>query len=127
MTRTVFFGKFDSAWKRLYDIVAEAKEAALKLCKAGTIIRELDLASRAIFRREGLQSYFVHSLGHGVGLEVHERPTIHKQGDFGDLPLQENMVITIEPGLYFPGKGGIRIEDTLQITKKGYTNFFPHN
>lgn len=127
MTRTIFFGNIDSTWKRLYDIVAEAKEAALKLCKAGTIIRELDLASRAIFRREGLQSYFVHSLGHGVGLEVHERPTIHKQGDFADLPLQENMVITIEPGLYFPGKGGIRIEDTLQITKKGYTNFFPNN
>lgn len=127
MTRMVFFGDIDPTWKRLYKIVAEAKEAAMKLCKTGTIIRELDLASRAIFRRENLENHFVHSLGHGVGLDVHERPAIHKQGDFADLPLQENMVITIEPGLYFPGKGGIRIEDTIQITKEGYKNFFPEN
>lgn len=127
MTRMVFFGDVEPKWRRLHNIVAEAKRAAMKLCKSGTIIRELDLAARAVFRRENIENYFVHSLGHGVGLDVHERPAVHKQGAFADLPLEENMVITIEPGLYFPGQGGIRIEDTIQITTSGYNNFFPEN
>lgn len=127
MTRMVFFGDIDPKWRRLHDIVAKAKEEAMKLCKSGTIIRELDLAARAVFRKENLETHFVHSLGHGVGLDVHERPVIHSKGTFADLPLEENMVITIEPGLYFPGDGGIRIEDTIQITKSGYNNFFPEN
>lgn len=127
MTRMIFFGNVDPKWKRLHDIVAEAKREAMKLCKSGTIIGELDLAARAVFRRENLESHFVHSLGHGVGLDVHERPVIHSKGTFADAPLEENMVITIEPGLYFPGDGGIRIEDTIQITNSGYSNFFPEN
>lgn len=127
MTRMVFFGTIDPKWKHLCDLVADAKQAAMKLCKPGTIIQKLDLAARAIFQKEKVESYFVHSLGHGVGLDVHERPAIHKEGAFAHLPLRENMVITIEPGLYFPGKGGIRIEDTIQITRCGYKNFFPEN
>ena len=72
--------------------------------------------------QEGLEKHFVHSLGHGIGLEVHEYPRIHSKGKDRSLRLQEGMVITIEPGLYIEGYGGVRYEDTIVITKNGYKN-----
>lgn len=127
MTRMVFFGKVDPKWHHLHTLVEKAKQAALDQCRPGRHIQELDLTARRVFKEEGVEEYFVHSLGHGVGLDVHEWPIIHSKGLFADAVLEENMVITIEPGLYFPGKGGIRIEDTIQITRDGYKNFFPKN
>lgn len=127
MTRMVFFGNVDPKWHHLHKLVEKAKQAALDQCCAGRVIRDLDLTARKIFKQENVEEYFVHGLGHGVGLDVHEWPSIHSKGPFANTTLEENMVITIEPGLYFPGKGGIRIEDTIQITRDGYENFFPQS
>jgi len=85
----------------------------------------LDEAARRVMARAGLEEYFIHSLGHGVGLEIHEAPRISKTGVDRNLKLEPGMVITIEPGLYLPGKGGVRYEDTVVITESGVTNFYP--
>lgn len=127
MTRMVFFGRVDPKWRHLHELVEKAKQAALDQCRPGMLIGDLDLTARKVFKQEKVDEYFVHSLGHGVGLDVHEWPLIHNKGLFADRALEENMVLTIEPGLYFPGKGGIRIEDTIQITRDGYRNFFPQS
>ena len=94
MTRMVFFGNVDSKWHDLHNIVEKAKQAALEKCRPGRIIRDLDLTARKVFTQEGVEEYFVHSLGHGVGLDVHEWPIIHSKGLFADAALEENMVIT---------------------------------
>ena len=75
--------------------------------------------------RAGLEKYFVHGLGHGIGLEVHEYPRIKKVDVDRNVVLEEGMAITIEPGLYLPGIGGVRYEDTIIITKNGYDNLYP--
>ncbi|MBI3237046.1 MAG: M24 family metallopeptidase [Chlamydiales bacterium] len=67
----------------------------------------------------------IYTLGHGVGLEIHEYPRLKSQGENTDILLEEGMAVTVEPGLYFPGKGGIRYEDTVIVTKRGYENFYP--
>ena len=122
MTRTFFFGKGNKELHTMYNTVYRAQKRALSVCKAGVHIRELDLAARKEMKKDGLEKYYPHSLGHGVGLEVHEEPRVSFRGDG---VLEEGMVITIEPGLYKPGLGGIRYEDTISITKNGYDNFFP--
>jgi Xaa-Pro aminopeptidase len=122
MTRTVFFGDIHPQIQEIYQIVEEAKERALLLCKPGTLIGELDAAARQVIASKGYGEYFSHSLGHGVGLEIHEPPIIRTQGPFSDIPLQTGMVITIEPGIYLPNLGGVRLEDTILITSEGYEN-----
>lgn len=124
MTRTIFFGKPDSRLVLLETVVKKAHGAALALCKPGTKVGALDEAARRVIQKAGLQELILHSLGHGIGLETHEFPRIKFQGEDQNLILQEGMVITIEPGLYLPGAGGIRYEDTIVITAKGYTNFY---
>lgn len=125
MTRIVFFGKVDPILNKIYNIVRRAHAAALKLCRPGVLLKELDLAARAEMKKEDMESYFIHTLGHGVGLDIHEFPRISKDGKDKDVPLKEGMVITIEPGLYLPGKGGVRWEDTIIITSNGYENLYP--
>ena len=88
-------------------------------------MREVDLAARSVFAKEGVEKLFLHSLGHGLGLETHEFPRIKYDGEDKDLVLKPNMVITVEPGLYLAGKGGVRYEDTIIITKDGYENLYP--
>ncbi len=127
MTRVVFYGKGNPQLLALHETVKAAQKAALALCKPGAKLKDLDLGAREVMAQEGLESYFVHSLGHGLGLEVHEYPIIRKTGSEKDVVLREGMVITIEPGLYLPGKGGSRYEDTILITKKGYQNFYPED
>jgi Xaa-Pro aminopeptidase len=124
MTRTIFFGKPDPRLILLETVVKQAHAAALALCKNGTKIGELDKAARNVIQKAGLQELILHSLGHGVGLEIHEFPQLKYRGEDQNLILREGMVITIEPGLYLPGTGGIRYEDTIVITPKGYTNFY---
>ena len=124
MTRTVFFGKPDPLLKRWAEIVKEAHGAALKICKPGTKLGALDAAARKVMASEGVENYFLHSLGHGVGLEIHEYPRIKATGVDKELILEPGMAITIEPGLYLPGKGGIRYEDTVIVTKKGHENLY---
>jgi len=122
MTRVVFFGKPKRRLLETYHIVKEAQSAALALCKAGTPIGELDDAARAVIDKAGCAKLFPHGLGHGVGLDIHEHPPIKRMPSTEGLVLEEGMIITIEPGIYLPGKGGIRIEDTIVITERGHTN-----
>lgn len=122
MTRVVFFGNPPPILKTLYSIVDEAKVQALALCRPGTLIGELDHIARKSIASKGYGDYFTHSLGHGIGLDIHEPPILRETGVYRDIPLKTGMVITIEPGIYFPGIGGIRLEDTILITENGYEN-----
>jgi Xaa-Pro aminopeptidase len=125
MTRTFFFGKGDPRLVKFETVVKEAHDAALHLCHPGAKIGDLDAAATQVIKKAGLEKYIAHSLGHGVGLEIHEFPRIRYKGEDHDTVLQEGMVITIEPGLYWAGVGGYRFEDTIVITKKGYENWYP--
>ncbi len=124
MTRMLFFGNVNPLLKEMYRVVRESHAAALKKCKPGNKIKDLDIAARKVMKEAGMEEYFTHSLGHGVGLEIHESPRIKWDGPDKDLILTPGMVITIEPGLYKPGLGGVRYEDTVCVTKKGCENFF---
>jgi Xaa-Pro aminopeptidase len=124
MTRTVFFGKPDPRLVLIETVVKEAHAAALKLCKPGAKVEDLDLAARRVAEKAGLKDLLVHSLGHGIGLETHEFPRLSFQGEDRALRLKAGMCITIEPGLYLPGVGGVRYEDTVVVTEKGYHNFY---
>jgi Xaa-Pro aminopeptidase len=116
LTRTVFLGKIDRKYLGIYNIVLDAQKAAIEHIKPGIEARSLDAISRQYVYRKGLGKYFLHSLGHGIGLEVHEEPCISRNSC---TVLQENMVITVEPGLYIPGWGGVRIEDVAMVAKNG--------
>lgn len=122
MTRVVFFGKPPKQIKEIYSIVEEAKNKTLELCRPGTLIGDLDKAARSVIDKKGYGSYFTHSTGHGLGLDVHELPTLRSKGPFTDIPLKPGMVITIEPGIYLPDIGGVRLEDTVLITREGHKN-----
>ncbi len=122
LTRVVFFGDPPPQIKEIYAVVEESKQQALAICKPGRLIKELDLAARQLIASKGYGEYFIHSLGHGLGLEIHEPPTLHTKGPFSDKPLQSGMVITIEPGIYLPDIGGVRLEDTILLTADGYDN-----
>lgn len=115
MTRTFFFGKPNPKLKKIYDVVEKAQAAALKKCKAGVNIKDVVASAKKVINDNGFEKFFPHSLGHGVGLEIHELPFLREEGI-----LKPNMVITIEPGIYVPGLGGVRIEDTIVIKEKGY-------
>lgn len=125
MTRVLLLEPIDPKLKKLYTVVRSAHAAALKKCRPGVRLKELDVVARKEMQKEQLESYFVHGLGHGVGLEIHEFPRIMKTGEDKDVTLEEGMVVTIEPGLYLPGKGGVRWEDTIIITSNGYENLYP--
>ncbi len=125
MTRTFFFGKPDPRLVVFHAVVKEAHDAALLYCRPGVKVGELDRAARRVIEKAGLDAHLAHSLGHGVGLEIHEFPRLKIQGEDSNVTLKEGMVITIEPGLYWPGVGGCRLEDTIVITREGYDNFYP--
>jgi Xaa-Pro aminopeptidase len=122
MTRVIFFGKPDPRIQKIHDIVREAQEVALSKCLPGTLIGDLDAAAREVIASHGYAKNFTHSLGHGVGLEIHEFPVIKNISPYKDTRLAPGMVITIEPGIYLPGVGGIRLEDTVVITDKSHEN-----
>lgn len=116
MTRTVFFGKGDEKLHQIYDIVLEGQLRALDAAKPGGLMRLCDEAARHYFREKNMNQYFGHGLGHGVGLEIHEAPTVNGKaaGYF-----EPGMVFTVEPGIYIPGLGGVRIEDMAYVTETG--------
>jgi Xaa-Pro aminopeptidase len=126
MTRMVFLGHAPSELLFFHDCVLEAHQAALNVCKPGVACGQLDQAARDVFRRHNLEHLFCHSLGHGLGLETHEAPRLKFDGADKDIILEPGMVITIEPGLYKEGLGGIRHEDLIVITETGYENFYPN-
>lgn len=136
MTRTVYVGRPDKEAKRIYEAVLEAQLAGINAVTPGTKCSEVDYATRKVLEKAGLGRYFTHSTGHGVGIEIHEMPGIRKgakpakrgakavnrsrksAGTKFDT-LQPGMVITIEPGIYIAGKGGVRIEDMVVVTEQG--------
>lgn len=117
MTRSLMVGKATDLQKRVYQTVLEAQQRALEAVKPGITGAELDHIAREIIENAGYGDAFGHGLGHGVGLEVHEQPLINYKGTD---PIQAGMVITIEPGIYLPDLGGVRIEDLVLVTKDGY-------
>lgn len=125
MTRMVFLGHVPAEILSMHDQVLEAHQAALKLCKPGNKIGDIDQAARDVFKKYGTEHLFCHSLGHGLGLETHEAPRLKFDGIYKDMILEKGMVITIEPGLYQKGLGGIRHEDLIVITDDGHENFYP--
>lgn len=116
MTRTVRVGKISRSERDLYEAVREAQEAAIDAVRAGVTCGEVDHAARSVLRRARLDRFFTHSTGHGVGLEIHEEPRIARGQKEVLLP---GMVITIEPGVYVPGRGGVRIEDMVVVREGG--------
>jgi len=115
-TRTVWVGDKSDEARRAYEAVREAQQAAVNAVRPGVTVGEVDEAARKVLRKAGLGRYFTHSTGHGVGLEIHEIPRVaHGQTEV----LQPGMVITIEPGVYFPGQWGVRIEDMVAVTSDG--------
>ena len=116
MTRTVFLGRASRRVRRLYDAVLEAQQAAKAAIRPDVKACDVDRAARDILKRHRLAPYFTHSLGHGLGLEVHEMPRL---GSGETTILQEGMVLTVEPGVYIEGLGGIRIEDDVLVGPNG--------
>lgn len=116
-TVTVAVGTPDSRQKEIYTIVKDAHDKAMDAVKPGISLKELDSIARRHIEAKGYGDYFGHGLGHGVGLEVHEKPTVSFRSE---QVAGEGMVFTIEPGIYIPDWGGVRIEDTLVVTPDGY-------
>jgi Xaa-Pro aminopeptidase len=116
MTRMSFLGTPNKRTISLYKAVLEAQLAGIAAVKAGVEVGKVDAAAREVLKRHGLDKAFVHSTGHGLGLEIHEGPRVAKKQT---TKLQAGMVITIEPGAYIEGFGGVRIEDTVLVTEKG--------
>ena len=112
MTRTIFVGEPNKKILQIYDIVKSAQLAAIDKAKPGIAICDVDRAARDIIADAGYGNYFGHGLGHGVGLEVHELPAVSRKNN---AILEAGMIITIEPGIYLPNVGGVRIEDMLLI------------
>lgn len=114
LTRNPFIGSASAELEKIYNTVLAANEAALKACRPGMMGKELDAVAREVIATAGYGEYFGHGLGHGVGMEIHEYPSV---GARSTDVLEEGHVITIEPGIYVPGLGGVRIEDLVVVTK----------
>ncbi|MCM8798638.1 MAG: Xaa-Pro peptidase family protein [Candidatus Omnitrophica bacterium] len=117
LTRVVFSYRINSTLREIYKILLEAEERAISLIKPGREAREIDQAVREHLKKYGKDKYFLHSTGHGIGKEVHESPWIAQRSR---IILKENMVFTIEPGIYVKGNYGMRVEDVVRVTSQGY-------
>jgi len=116
LTRVLFLGKIKVLVRKVYDIVLKAQELAIKRVRPGAEMAAIDKVAREYIASKGYAGYFTHNLGHGLGLEVHEDPRI--SGNEASA-LKPGMIFTIEPGIYLPGRFGIRIEDMILVTNKG--------
>jgi Xaa-Pro aminopeptidase len=117
MSRTVWLdGPPAPGLERVHQVVLEAEEAGVAAARPGVSGHQVDEAVRAVLRREGYEEHFLHSTGHGVGLEIHEEPWLRRGNQD---PLRVGDVVTIEPGVYLPGEGGVRIEDMVLVTEEG--------
>jgi len=117
LTRVLFLGKIKEVLRRYYEAVATAGHLALEALKPGIAAGAVDNAARGFLEKAGFGGLFTHSTGHGIGIDVHEKPFISQKNA---ETLRSGMVVTIEPGIYRPGLGGIRIEDTVLVAENGY-------
>lgn len=120
MTRTFGVGHISEKQKQVYDIVLKAQKAALETISDAVFANQVDAAARDVIKAHGYGEYFGHATGHGVGLEIHEEPSVSPKST---RLLSPGMVITDEPGIYIPGEFGVRIEDMVLVKHGGYMNF----
>ena len=116
MTRTLVIGKSTAKQRKIYNIVKKAQAKAVMVVKAGVRCSEVDAAARSYIEKQGFGKYFIHTTGHGIGKKVHRAPKISKRNRHR---LRMGMVVTIEPGIYIKGWGGVRLEDMVLVTKNG--------
>lgn len=117
LTRVLVTGKITAKLDKVYNTVLKAQLAAIKKIRPGVTASAVDAAARSVIEKAGHGKHFGHGLGHGFGLEIHENP---RMAPINDAPLKAGMVITVEPGIYLPGWGGVRIEDDILVTKDGH-------
>ncbi|RXI96166.1 aminopeptidase P family protein [Anaerobacillus alkaliphilus] len=120
MTRTIAVGEPSAELKKIYKIVLETLEYTKEQARPGLSVKDYDQLARDYIEKYGYGKYFIHGIGHGLGLELHEAPTVA-----GNECFEENMVFTVEPGIYISGLGGVRIEDDIIIKKDGIENLTP--
>ncbi|OIO38179.1 MAG: hypothetical protein AUJ72_02990 [Candidatus Omnitrophica bacterium CG1_02_46_14] len=116
LTRTIFLGRINRLYRKIFNIVWDAQRLGIRKAGPGVRASEVDAACRRAIEKQGFGRYFGHGTGHGVGLEVHEAPTVSSRSQ---TVLKPGMVVTVEPGIYLPGRFGVRTEDMLLITNKG--------
>jgi Xaa-Pro dipeptidase len=116
VTRTFFLGPATKKQRDMYQVVLEAQLAGIRAIRAGVNGKDVDAAARSVIDASPFKGLFIHSLGHGIGLSVHDGGRMAPEHD---LILQENMILTVEPGVYVRGEGGVRIEDDIRVTKDG--------
>ncbi len=116
MTRTVFYAAPTDEQKRVYDLVLRANEAGRRAVRPGVPLKEIDRAARSVIEDAGYGAYFIHRTGHGIGLDVHEFPDVSASSEAVCAP---GMVFSVEPGVYLPGRFGVRIEDLVAVTEDG--------
>ncbi|MBI5865711.1 MAG: aminopeptidase P family protein [Planctomycetes bacterium] len=117
LTRVIWPGSIPSKLGKVYDVVREAHDRAIEAVRPGLKASAIDAVARGVIRKAGFDKQFTHALGHGIGLAVHEAPRL---GQKSDDVLKPGMVVTIEPGIYLPGVGGVRLEDDVLVTETGY-------
>ncbi|HWB14172.1 MAG TPA: Xaa-Pro peptidase family protein [Pirellulales bacterium] len=117
LTRVLVTGRISPKLERVYGVVLRAQEQAIAAIRPGKTGREIDAIARGVIADAGFGKYFGHGLGHGIGLDIHELPRL---SGTNERPLEAGMVITVEPGIYLPGWGGVRIEDDVLVTKQGH-------
>ena len=117
LTRVLITGKISTKLRRVYEVVLNAQTRAIAAIRPGVATTEIDAAARSAMTEAGLNRRFNHGIGHGFGLEIHESPRMTRKNT---ATLEAGMVVTVEPGVYIPGWGGIRIEDDILVTRRGH-------
>ena len=116
MTRTVFFGEPTDEMKKVYQIVEQANAAGRAAVRPGVPMKEFDRAARKVIEDAGYGEYFIHRTGHGIGLETHEHPD---NSATSEIIAKPGMIFSVEPGIYLPGRFGVRVEDLIAVTETG--------
>jgi Xaa-Pro aminopeptidase len=117
LTRVLVTGRISPKLQRIYEVVLQAQQQAIAAIRPGVPVSEVDQAARSVIASAGYGKHFNHGLGHGFGLQIHEGPSLASRSD---RPLKAGMVVTVEPGIYLPNWGGVRIEDDVLVTRSGH-------